>query len=92
MGSPFPHESGKPFKRGVLSENQLVGLAALTGEPYSSVFEGQGLVVNLVPQKDSKRQLHWRGSEVELDFHTENAALRFMAPEDYSPAGLHCLV
>ncbi len=33
MGSPFPHESGKPFKRGVLSENQLVGLAALTGEP-----------------------------------------------------------
>lgn len=91
IGSPFPHESGMPFKSGTLSENQLVGITAVVGEPYSIVFEGKELVVNLVPQKESKQELHWRGSEIELDFHTENAALRFLAAEDYSPVGLALL-
>ncbi len=90
-GSPLPHEGGTLYKKGVLSENQVVGISAIAGEPYSIYFEGKELVVNLVPQKESKHELHWRGSEVELDFHTENAALRFMAPEDYSPIGIALL-
>lgn len=90
-GSPRFNESGARFKRGVLSENLLVSLAAFAGEPYSIAHEGRELVNNLTPHKEFARAYTGLGSEVELDFHIENAAQAHMPEGDTSPFALMLL-
>ncbi|MBM3418283.1 MAG: hypothetical protein FJY17_05105 [Bacteroidetes bacterium] len=51
-------------------------------------FEGKELVNNLTPQKETKQDYTGLGSEVELDFHIENAALNHMSEDDCSPMAL----
>ncbi|KTD55515.1 L-asparagine oxygenase [Legionella sainthelensi] len=90
-GSPSFEQTGKLFKSGTLSENIITAFASLVGEPYSIYFEGQELVNNLTPQAQNKFDYTGLGSEVELDFHIENAALQYVAEDDYSPSGLFFL-
>ncbi|STX46479.1 L-asparagine oxygenase [Legionella gratiana] len=90
-GSPTFEQTGKLFKSGTLSENIITAFAALVGEPYSIYFEGQELVNNLTPQAQNQFDYTGLGSEVELDFHIENAALQYVAEDDYSPSGLFFL-
>ncbi|WP_375636187.1 MULTISPECIES: hypothetical protein [unclassified Bartonella] len=60
----------------------------LIGEPYSIKFEGEYIVNNLVPLEDNKKDYTGLGSEVELDFHIENAALKFIKGLNLSPKGI----
>lgn len=87
-GSPSFVETGRTFKSGNLSENIICAIGAILGEPYSIYFEGKELVNNLTPQKNSKNEYTGLGSEVELDLHNENAALKYMSLDDCSPAGM----
>ena len=87
-GSPRFVETGRPFKQGVLSENVLAALGAITGEPYSIAHEGRELVNNLTPHKETAHEFTGLGSEVELDFHIENAAQAHMPEGDTSPFAL----
>ncbi|WP_371141431.1 hypothetical protein [Burkholderia cepacia] len=87
-GSPRFEETGRSFKAGVLSENVLVALSTLAGEPYSIAHEGRELVNNLTPHKATARDYTGLGSEVELDFHIENAAQAHMPEGDTSPFAL----
>ncbi|MFL9866068.1 TauD/TfdA family dioxygenase [Paraburkholderia fungorum] len=87
-GSPQFTETGHSFKGGVLSENVLVALGALAGEPYSIAHEGRELVNNLTPHKETALEYTGLGSEVELDFHIENAAQAHMPEGDTSPFAL----
>ncbi len=90
-GSPTFSDKGTDFKSANLSENVITAFGSVVGEPYSIYFEGQELVNNLTPQKDCKRDYTGLGSDVELDFHIENAALKFMSEDDYSPMGIFFL-
>jgi hypothetical protein len=90
-GSPNFDQTGKEFKSGVISENILTAFSLLVGEPYSIYFEGKELVNNLTPQANQKNAYTGLGSEVELDFHIENAALQFISEDDYAPVGLFLL-
>lgn len=87
-GSPRFHESGSMYKTGCISENTITAISAILGEPYSIKFEGLELVNNLTPHKESREDYTGLGYDVELDFHIENAALKFMADDCYSPTGL----
>ena len=87
-GSPMDDESSLDFKPTHLSENLIVSLSALIGEPYSIVFEGKELVNNLVPHKEHEKEYTGLGSGVELDFHIENAALKYHQDGNMSPTGL----
>ncbi|SEK40646.1 Taurine catabolism dioxygenase TauD, TfdA family [Variovorax sp. YR750] len=87
-GSPQFGETGRQFKDGVLSENLLAALGAAIGEPYSISHEGLELVNNLTPHKHTRNDYTGLGSEVELDFHIENAAQAFMPEGDTSPLAL----
>lgn len=87
-GSPRHNESGRDFKNGTLTENILVTMGVLTGEPYSIAHEGLELVNNLTPHKENTKDYTGLGSEVELDFHIENAAQAFMPEGDTSPLAL----
>lgn len=90
-GSPDFNQTGQKFKSGVLSENIITAFSLLIGEPYSIHFEGKELVNNLTPQANTKFDYTGLGSEVELDFHIENAALQYISEDDYSPVGLFFL-
>lgn len=90
-GSPDFEQTGKLFKSGTLSENIITAFASLVGEPYSIYFEGQELVNNLTPQTKNRFDYTGLGSEVELDFHIENAALQYISEDDYSPSGIFFL-
>ena len=90
-GSPCHKQTGKQFKSGVLSENIITAFSSLIGEPYSIYFEGEELVNNLTPQVNTKYDYTGLGSEVELDFHIENAALQYISEDDYSPVGIFFL-
>ncbi|MCW8470495.1 TauD/TfdA family dioxygenase [Fluoribacter gormanii] len=90
-GSPDFEQTGKSFKSGTLSENIITSFASLVGEPYSIYFEGQELVNNLTPQTKTRFDYTGLGSEVELDFHIENAALQYISEDDYSPSGIFFL-
>jgi L-asparagine oxygenase len=90
-GSPAFDETGATFKSGMLSEAVLCGVASVIGEPYSIFFEGRELVNNLTPQQANRNDYTGLGSDVELDFHIENAALKFAADDDLSPMGLALL-
>lgn len=87
-GSPKFLESGPEFKSGCVSENVLCMIGTMLGEPYSIFFEGQELVNNLTPHLETSNQYTGLGSDVELDLHIENSALRFFDEHDYSPLGL----
>lgn len=87
-GSPRSDETGRSFKAGVLSENVLVAVGSLLGEPYSIAHEGRELVNNLTPHKEAALEFTGLGSEVELDFHIENAAQAHMPDGDTSPFAL----
>jgi L-asparagine oxygenase len=87
-GSPHFEETGASFKSGVLSENVLIALGAILGEPYSIAHEGREIVNNLTPHKDNAKDYTGLGSDVELDFHIENAALAHMPEGDTSPMAL----
>lgn len=90
-GSPSFSETGINFKSGCLSENVICAIGAIIGEPYSIYFEGQELVNNLTPQKHTKQDYTGLGSEVELDLHIENAALKYVSEDDCSPRGMFLL-
>ncbi|MFB8423855.1 TauD/TfdA family dioxygenase [Priestia megaterium] len=75
-------------KKGFISENLAIAVGALIGEPYSIVHEGQNVVNNLIPSLETKKEYTGLGSEVELDFHIENAALKYMGDRNFSPSGL----
>ena len=88
IGSPAPGESSEKYKRGHLSENILAAISSLIGEPYSILSEGEEFVANLTPEKTGKSAFDINGSEMELEYHIENSALRFLAHEDCSPIGV----
>ncbi len=90
-GSPLFSQTGALFKSGNLSENVICAFGAVMGEPYSIYFEGRELVNNLTPQKNTANDYSGLGSEVELDFHIENAALKYMSDDDCSPYGMFLL-
>ncbi len=87
-GSPCGAEAGLMHKSGHVSENLAVAIASLIGEPYSIAFEGRDIVNNLTPQPGHEREYTGLGSDVELDFHIENAALKFVKDLNVSPMGL----
>jgi len=76
------------FKSGNISENLLIAISSIIGEPYSISFEGNQIVNNLIPSIAAKDDFTGLGSEVELDFHIENAALKYLSTSNYSPQGL----
>jgi len=85
---PHPMKYDALAKSGSVSENVAVAIAALIGEPYSIEFEGGEIVNNLIPTTAGRLEFTGLGSEVELDFHIENAALKSYADKNYSPLGL----
>jgi L-asparagine oxygenase len=88
FGSPRQSDSGSDFKSGCVSENVAIAVAALIGESYSISFEGREIVNNLVPEPEKADEFTGIGSSVELDFHIENAALKFLGGSSLSPMGL----
>ncbi|MEL0638756.1 TauD/TfdA family dioxygenase [Marinomonas sp. TI.3.20] len=85
---PLQNECASRFKTGSRSESLLIMLSSLLGEPYSMVFEGAEIVNNLIPYKETAKHYTGLGSNVELDFHIENAALKHFSPYNFSPMGL----
>ncbi|MCK5293070.1 MAG: TauD/TfdA family dioxygenase [Arcobacteraceae bacterium] len=71
-----------------ISENVLVLIGLIFGEPYSMYLEGKGLVNNLIPDKNSQNDFTGLGSTVELGFHIENSALRFINKNNCTPKAL----
>lgn len=65
----------------------MLAIAQCVGEPYTIKHEGEEIVNNLIPSKTAKYEYTGIGSEVELDFHIENAALKF-EKGGLSPMGL----
>ncbi|WP_246054712.1 TauD/TfdA family dioxygenase [Bartonella massiliensis] len=86
--SPNPYNLDASCKSGYISENLIMMFSLLIGEPYSIKFEGEHIVNNLVPLKDNKTDYTGLGSEVKLDFHIENAALKFITGLNLSPKGI----
>ncbi|WP_273722932.1 hypothetical protein [Bartonella sp. AU18XJBT] len=86
--SPNPYNLDASCKSGYISENLIMMFSLLIGEPYSIKFEGEHIVNNLVPLEDNKKDYTGLGSEVELDFHIENAALKFIKGLNLSPKGI----
>ncbi|QZX80816.1 TauD/TfdA family dioxygenase [Metapseudomonas otitidis] len=86
--TPDPNIYTPSAKTGHISENLLCGIGTLVGEPYSMKFEGKEIVNNLIPTSDTAKEYTGLGSDVELDFHIENAALKFQSNGNYSPLGL----
>jgi len=87
-GSPSFYETGSQFKNGTLTENLLTAVGAVIGEPYSIAHEGQELVNNLTPHLEHSNEFTGLGSQVELDFHIENAAQHYLSTGDISPLAL----
>lgn len=81
-------KSVKPKKSGQISENLMMLFASLLGEPYSISFEGNEVVNNLIPYPQNQDDYTGLGSGVELDFHIENAALKYLHDGNLSPQGL----
>ncbi len=87
-GSPSFEETGLSYKSGTLSENTIIAVSLLLGEPYSVKFEGLELVNNIVPHKNHLDKYTGLGSKAELDLHIENSALKFIFDDDCSPSGV----
>lgn len=88
FGSPQAHEQGSAYKSANISENLAISVASLIGEPYSVNFEGSDIVNNLTPERGKEKEYTGLGSGVELDFHIENAALKFHSHFNMTPTGL----
>lgn len=88
FGAPTSSETGSLYKSGHISENLAIAIASLIGEPYSISFEGIDIVNNLTPERGKEQDYTGLGSDVELDFHIENAALKFIKDLNLSPTGL----
>ncbi|MEC1717864.1 hypothetical protein [Schinkia azotoformans] len=86
--TPHPQVFTPEAKTGFISENLIMAVGALVGEPYSMLHEEHDIVNNLIPSKKEKKEYTGLGSEVELGFHIENAALKFMGDMNFSPCGL----
>ncbi len=86
--SPNPYNLDASCKSGYISENLIMMFSLLIGEPYSIKFEGEHIVNNLVPLEDNKKDYTGLGSEVELNFHIENTALKFITSLNLSPKGI----
>ncbi len=86
--TPDPEVFTPAAKSGTLSENLIMAFASMIGEPYSIQFEGADIVNNLIPSPSAKREYTGLGSQVELSFHVENAALKYMENAGFSPLGL----
>ena len=86
--TPNINECSLECKDNHLSENIIAMFASIIGQPYSISFEGHDLVNNLIPFKKTKNEYTGLGSNVELDFHIENAALKFNEDGDFSPTAL----
>lgn len=86
--TPKPEEFTPSAKSGFISENLAIAIGSLVGEPYSIFHEGHDIVNNLIPSKAAKKEYTGLGSGVELDFHIENAALKYMGDRNFSPSGL----
>ena len=86
--SPLNDADSIHYKDGYLSENIVMGFGSVIAEPYSIHFEGKKIVNDLVPHPSTKAEYTGIGSEVELDFHIENAALAYHEQGDTSPLGL----
>jgi L-asparagine oxygenase len=87
--SPAPDAPPRSAKSTDLSENLLVGIAGMLGEPYGIVNEGLHLVNNLIPSRADVERLTGNGSRRQLGLHVENAAPRWIFPaRDLSPAWL----
>ncbi|GLO16192.1 hypothetical protein PPUJ20028_47780 [Pseudomonas putida] len=86
--TPDPQVFLPACKSGTISENVIMMFASLIGEPYSVEFEGANIVNNLIPGVKTKGEYTGLGSDVELDFHIENAALKCLADLNVSPLGL----
>ncbi|WP_375637646.1 MULTISPECIES: hypothetical protein [unclassified Bartonella] len=85
--SPNPYNLDASCKSDYISENLIMMFSVVIGEPYSIKFEGEHIVNNLLPLEDNKKDYTELGSEVELDFHTENAALKFITGLNLSLKG-----
>jgi L-asparagine oxygenase len=86
---PCLGECIRDCKPGSLSECILVAFGALVGEPYSIIGEGTSLVNDLIPRIQDQYRLTGSGSRLQLGFHTENAAHRWLVRDrDLSPAAL----
>lgn len=89
---PMPPAQAAGMKRiekpSYLSENALLLVATLFGEPYSMACEGRGLVNNLIPTQATSTDLSGLGAASDLRFHIENSALRFLTGRDCSPKAL----
>lgn len=86
--TPEAHTFTPAAKSGTLSESLIMTFAGMIGEPYSIQFEGADVVNNLIPKASEKREYTGLGSEVELGFHIENAALKHVENASFSPLGL----
>lgn len=75
----------KIHKPTYLSENLLSLFGCYLGNPYSVYCEGKGLINNLLPSSENKNNLTGLGSASELDFHIENAAIKFLSKKNCSP-------
>jgi L-asparagine oxygenase len=75
-------------KPSYVSENVLLLIATLFGQPYSMACEGRGLVNNLIPTRATAGDLTGLGAASDLRFHIENSALRFLTGRDCSPKAL----
>ena len=83
---PFKNEK---YEKDFTSENIILTFSSLLGEPYSISAEGENIVNNLIPYKETKHDYTGLGSESELDFHIENSALNFLFKhESLSPSAL----
>ncbi|MFE7082939.1 TauD/TfdA family dioxygenase [Priestia megaterium] len=86
--TPDSQDIPREAKSGYISENLIIAIGSLIGEPYSMFHEGKNIVNNLIPSLKAKKEYTGLGSEFELDFHIENAALKFMGSNNFSPSGL----
>ncbi|MGF6486876.1 TauD/TfdA family dioxygenase [Pseudomonas frederiksbergensis] len=87
-GSPLNEADSLGFKNGHLSENIIMAFGSIIAEPYSIHFEGKKIVNDLTPHKNTTSHYTGIGSEVELDFHIENAAQAYDVRGDTSPLAL----
>lgn len=86
---PLIQEKVSDWKKTSVSENTIIACASIVGEPYTIFAEGEEIVNNLIPFKETQNDCTGLGSAVELDFHIENSALNFLYPQDnLSPSSL----
>lgn len=87
-GSPTNEVETSRFKDGHLSENLILSFGSVIAEPYSIHSEGKRIVNDITPHPTTTKHYTGLGSEVELDFHIENAAQVYDPRGDTSPLGL----